>query len=126
MKRSAEDEVVESVRQYASVWKMLAGTIPGADLTDRPGLSISWADTDFPFWNAVFLTEQLVDARALDNRLEEASAYLREKRKVGLVYVCHDFLSDSARERLPAAEEKAKLELVLPVYGMAGNILEFS
>ena len=77
MKRSGEDEVVESVMQYASVWKVLVGTIPGADLTDRPGLSIRWADADFPFWNAVFLTEQLADGRVLNNRLEEASAFLR-------------------------------------------------
>ena len=69
MKRSGEDEVVESVMQYASVWKVLVGTIPGADLTDRPGLSIRWADADFPFWNAVFLTEQLADERVLNNRL---------------------------------------------------------
>jgi GNAT superfamily N-acetyltransferase len=123
MKRSGEDEVVESVMQYASVWKVLVGTIPGADLTDRPGLSIRWADADFPFWNAVFLTEQLADERVLNNRLEEASAFLREKGKVGLVYICHDFLSDAARERLPAAVAKEKLERVLPVYGMAGNIL---
>jgi GNAT superfamily N-acetyltransferase len=77
MKRSGEDEVVESVMQYASVWKVLVGTIPGADLTDRPGLSIRWADAEFPFWNAVFLTEQLADGRVLNNRLEEASAFLR-------------------------------------------------
>ena len=63
--------------QYASVWKVLVGTIPGADLTDRPGLSIRWADAEFPFWNAVFLTEQLADGRVLNNRLEEASAFLR-------------------------------------------------
>jgi hypothetical protein len=69
MKRLEADEVIESVLQYASVWKALVGTIPGADLTDRPGLSIRWADTDFPFWNAVFLTEQLADERVLNKSL---------------------------------------------------------
>jgi hypothetical protein len=63
MTQSEEAEAVESVSQYASVWKVLVGTIPGADLTDRPGLSIRWAVNDFPFWNAVFLTEQLVVLR---------------------------------------------------------------
>jgi len=61
MKQPGENEVDESVLQYASVWKVLVGVIPGADLTDRPGLSIRWADHDFPFWNAVFLTEHLTE-----------------------------------------------------------------
>jgi len=88
MKQPGKKEVDQSVLQYASVWKVLVGAIPGADLTDRPGLSIRRADHDFPFWNAVFLTEQLTDGRVLQSRLEEASAYIREKRKNGLIYVC--------------------------------------
>ena len=123
MKQSEEAEAVESVSQYASVWKVLVGTIPGADLTDRPGLSIRWADNDFPFWNAVFLTEQLADGRRLKSHLAEASAYIREKRKTGLVYICQDYLSGSAREELQATLANEKLELVLPVHDMAGNIL---
>ena len=123
MKQPGENEVDESVLQYASVWKVLVGVIPGADLTDRPGLSIRWADHDFPFWNAVFLTEQLTDGRVLQSRLEEASAYIREKRKNGLIYICQDYLSGSAQGGLPAALAKEKLELALPVHGMAGNFL---
>jgi hypothetical protein len=34
-----EDKVVESVEQFASAWKVLVGDRPGANLTDRPGLS---------------------------------------------------------------------------------------
>ncbi|WP_157468293.1 hypothetical protein [Edaphobacter aggregans] len=40
-------EIVESVVQYASVWKLLVNELPNADLADRPGLSISWADNPF-------------------------------------------------------------------------------
>lgn len=123
MEQMRDAEIVESVLRYASVWKVLVAELPGADLTDRPGLSISWADNDFPFWNAVFLTEQLADGRTLKSRLEEASTYMREKRHAGLVYVCADYLSGSAKERLQTVLAKEKLELALPVTGMAGNIL---
>jgi hypothetical protein len=46
MKRSGEDEVVESVRQYASVWKVLAGT----------GFPLEWARSGLlgsTFWKEV-------------------------------------------------------------------------
>jgi hypothetical protein len=121
--KPGETEVDESFLQYASVWKVLVGAIPGADLTDRPGLSIRWADHDFLFWNAVFLTEQLADERVLKSRLEEAPAYIREKRKNGLIYICQDYLSGSAQGWLQATLTRERLELVLPVHGMAGNIL---
>ena len=43
MKANIEtNEVVESMEQYVSVWKLLVGELPNSDLKDRPGLSISW------------------------------------------------------------------------------------
>ena len=41
----ARPEVTESVFQYISVWKVLAGDRPDADLGDRQGLSMCWADS---------------------------------------------------------------------------------
>jgi hypothetical protein len=109
--------------QYSSVWKLLVAELPGADLEDRPGLSISWADSPFPFWNAVFLTESSINTAQLKNRLSEAAAYVRQKRQTGLIYVCEEYLTSSAKAALPSALGEAKLELCLPVHGMAGNIL---
>jgi GNAT superfamily N-acetyltransferase len=117
------DEAVESMAQYASVWKVLVGEFPSADLEDRPGLSISWADSPFPFWNAVFLTEPSMDAAELRNRLSAAAAYARRKRQSGLIYLCEEYLTGSAKAALPLALAAAKLELSLPVHGMAGDIL---
>ena len=116
-------EIIESVVQYASVWKLLVNELPNADLADRPGLSISWADNPFPFWNAVFLTEQLADPDLLETRLKEAAAYVRKKRHSGLIYVCEDYLSGTAKENLPAILEQERLEAAIPITGMAGNIL---
>ncbi len=116
-------EIVESVVQYASVWKLLVNELPNADLADRPGLSISWADNPFPFWNAVFLTEQLADPDLLESRLKEAAAYVRKKRHSGLIYVCEDYLTGTAKENLPAILEQERLEAAIPITGMAGNVL---
>ena len=59
--RTKEAEIVGSIGQYTSVWKVLVSEHQGADIKDRIRLSISSADSKFPFWNAVFLTEQLTD-----------------------------------------------------------------
>jgi GNAT superfamily N-acetyltransferase len=118
-----ETEIFESMEQYASVWKALVSESPSADLTDQPGLSISWADSPFPFWNAVFLTEPAIDAEGLKSRLRDAAAYARKKRQAGLIYLCEEYLTSSAKAALPAALAEVNLELSLPVHGMAGDIL---
>jgi GNAT superfamily N-acetyltransferase len=115
-------EVIESMEQYVSVWKVLVGELSDADLTDKPGLSVSWADNAFPFWNAVFLTEQLEDASVLASRVKEASIYMRKRRQSGLLYICQDYLSGAAKESLPQILNEQKLEFVLSVTGMAGDI----
>lgn len=120
---TTRDKVLESMDQYASVWKVLVAELPGADLEDKQGLSISWADSPFPFWNAVFLTEPSIDAAQLKKRLREAAAYTRQKRQAGLIYLCEEYLTSSAKAALPFALGEAKLELSLRVHGMAGNIL---
>jgi GNAT superfamily N-acetyltransferase len=115
-------EVIESIEQYVSMWKVLVGELPDVDLADKPGLSVSWADNAFPFWNAIFLTEQLEDADLLASRLKEASVYMREKRHGGLLYVCQDYLSGAAEKSLQRLLDKQKLEFALPLTGMAGDI----
>ncbi len=117
------DEVLESIEQYTSVWKVFVAESPGADIREKPGLSICWADSPFPFWNAIFITEPSLDAAGLNSRLKEAAEYARQKREPGLIYVCEEHLTSSARAGLPAALTEAGVELSLPVHGMAGDIL---
>ena len=52
-------ELAESLHQFVTVWKMIGRPFPHVDQMDRPGLAITWPATDFPFYNALFLTEQL-------------------------------------------------------------------
>src|SRR5260221_8380599 len=42
---------------------------------------------------------------------------------MGLIYICQDYLSGSAKESLSTVLEREKLELALPITGMAGDIL---
>ena len=115
------NEAIESMSQFASMWKTLTRKLPGVDLIDRKGVAIRWADHPFPFWNCIFFTEEL-DQNALSVHLQEAARYMRQKSQSGLVWVCEELLSDSAKESLPRLLQEAQLELALPVTGMAGEM----
>jgi GNAT superfamily N-acetyltransferase len=93
------------------------------DSADRPGLAISWPNTSFPFYNSLFLIEQLTDADVLQERVEEAAAYMRARRYGGLFVVCLDNLGGSAKENLAAILARAKFAQAIPMTGMAGDIL---
>jgi GNAT superfamily N-acetyltransferase len=121
----ARPEVTESVFQYISVWKVLAGDRPDADLGDRQGLSMCWADSLFPFWNAVFVTDPLADAPLIANRLREAADYMRQKQQRGLVYVCEDYLDTAARQALGESATQAGLVSMMEICGMAGDMLPY-
>ncbi len=115
-------ELAESLYQFISVWRLLAKPFPQADLSDKPGLAISWAGIPFVFYNTLFLTEQLSDARVLKDRVHEAAGYMRSQQDPGWLVVCLDNLSGSAREELTTITGQEKLS-PLPMTGMAGNIL---
>ena len=116
-------ELAESLHQFISVWKLIGRPFPEVDQADRPGLAVTWPNTRFPFYNALFLTEQLTDAQLLQGRVEAAAAYLRAQSNGGLFVVCLDNLSGAAKESLPAILADAKIVQAMPMTGMAGNIL---
>lgn len=120
MKRS---EILESNDQYVSMWKVLAGDRKGADLRDKAGLSICWADSPFPFWNALFLNETISDRDLLRVRLRMSHTFMLGKQRSGLVYVCKDLLSGMAREHLDAIAVSENLTFALKITGMAADIL---
>jgi hypothetical protein len=101
MQDQRKRESAECREQYLSVWKKLVAELPDSDLEDRPGLSISWADNAFPFWNAIFLDEELADADLLEARLQDAASYMRQKSHAGLTYIFEHSLSSSAEKNLP-------------------------
>jgi GNAT superfamily N-acetyltransferase len=122
---SSKPEVIESVFQYISMWKVLTGDWPDADLSDRPGLAMCWAGSRFPFWNAVFVTSPIADSLLVEGRLREAAAYMRAKCHRGILYLCEDHLTDAARQNLDAIVEDAGLAFRMEIIGMAGDMLPY-
>ncbi|HVJ53303.1 MAG TPA: GNAT family N-acetyltransferase [Aliidongia sp.] len=118
-------EVVESNTQFISMWRVLAGDRPGAELIDRAGLAIRWADSPFVFWNAIFLTTPVSEAATLADRLAAAAAYMRTRRQAGLIFISEDYVAGPAKWEFDVILAKEKLEFALNVRGMVGDILPF-
>ena len=116
-------ELAESLHQFISFWKMIGRPFPRVDQTDRSGLAVTWPDIDFPFYNALFLTEQLTDAQVLRDRVQQAAAYMHARPKGGLFVVCLNNVNGAAKEALPTILDQAKLVQAFPMTGMAGDIL---
>ena len=116
-------ELAESLRQFITVWKKIGRPFPLVDQTDRPGLAITWPDTPFPFYNALFVTEPLTEARKLQDRLQQAEAYMRVRPNGGLLVVCLDNLYGTAKESWPNILAQTNFAPAIPMTGMAGDIL---
>jgi GNAT superfamily N-acetyltransferase len=120
---TANSELVESLHQFITIWKLIGKPYPHVDATDRPGLAISWPNTQFPFYNSLFLTEQLTDAQVLQDRVQQAATYMRARQYGGLFLVCLDHLSGAAKENLATILAQEKFVQAIPMTGMAGDIL---
>jgi GNAT superfamily N-acetyltransferase len=119
----AKTDLVESLHQFITIWKLIGRPFPQVDGTDRPGLAISWPNTSFPFYNSLFLTEQLTDGNVLQHRAEEAAEYMRARSYGGWFVLCLDNLSGSAKENLSAILARTRFVQAIPMTGMAGDIL---
>jgi GNAT superfamily N-acetyltransferase len=119
----ANSELFESLHQFITIWRLLGKPFPQVDATNRPGLAISWPNTEFPFYNSLFLTEELTDAEMLQDRVQQAARYMRARPYGGLFVVCLDNLSGSAKENLAAILSQATFVQAIPMTGMAGDIL---
>src|SRR3979411_1447022 len=119
----ANIELVESLHQFITIWKLIGKPFPNVDGADLPGLAVSWPNTHFPFYNLLFLTERVTDAHVLQDRVQEAAAYMRARPYGGLLVLCLDNLSVSVKENLDEILDREKLVQAIPMTGMGGNIL---
>lgn len=116
-------EAVQSIEQYASMWRVFLDERGDADVTDGAGMAVRWADCALPFWNMIFLTERTADFRTLAQGLKKAAALMRTKREAGYVAVCENYLAPPALASLPEALFEAGLEHILTAHGMTGDFL---
>lgn len=119
-----DSDAVESMHQLRTGWRTLVlDSDPRADVRDLPGVSVRWAESRFVFWNCLTLTEVGAEPEVLAERLDRAAGIMREKSRPGFLWVFEDLLAAHAREALPAAAERAGLELAFSGTGMAGDVL---
>lgn len=116
-------DAIQSVQQLATAWRAIVLDYGRADVRDLPGMAIRWADSKLAFWNCITLTDIGADSRLLDEKLEQAVAYMRQKSQPGLIWLFEDLLDPSARAGLSIAADRAGLSLSLSGFGMAGDIL---
>jgi hypothetical protein len=119
----ASRELTESLHKFVTIWKLIGKPFPDVDQTYKPGLAITWPNTQFPFYNALFLTEKLMEPSLLRERVQEAAAYMHARQYGGLFVVCLDNLNGSAKELWPTILSQAKFAPAIPMTGMAGDIL---
>jgi hypothetical protein len=62
-------EAIEPVHQLADAPRAFVTDQGSWDVRDLPGTAIRWADSKFPFWNCITLTDQGADCTLLDERL---------------------------------------------------------
>ncbi|MFI0418970.1 GNAT family N-acetyltransferase [Spongiactinospora sp. 9N601] len=114
---------IESVEQLASGWlPIVLDRNPDADVRDLPGISVRWADSPFPFWNTVALTDIGADPELTRRRLNQAAEIMRAKERPGSLLVFEDLLDGDARTALPIIAGQAGLELSSSGVGMAGDL----
>lgn len=123
---SISPEAIESVQQLAATWKTFVTDYGPADVRDLPGMSIRWADSTFPFWNCITLTEQGIDQRGLEKRLGAAVDYMRGKCEAGFLWLFEDLLDAAAQSALPGAVEQAGLALSFTGFGMCADIADLA
>ena len=72
------EELYESVDLFILAWQAFAEEFEGAEVKKRENLFITWADTELPFYNTIFLTEAVNNASRFRLLAEEAVA--RDRR----------------------------------------------
>jgi GNAT superfamily N-acetyltransferase len=121
--QAASNELAESVHQFVAATQTMGRAFPTPDQRERPGLTISWANVPFPFYNQVILTDTVSDPHVLRQRCQEAAAYMRSRETRGVFVACLDLLDGPARTCLPPMLAEAKLEATVTVIGMAGDLV---
>lgn len=115
---------IESMHQLAVVWRaVVRDQNPYGDVRDLPGIAVRWADSRFPLWNCIALTEIAPAAPLVADRLSQAADIMRTKSFPGLVAVFEDLLTEDARTTLSSAAERAGLQHAFSGTGMAAEPL---
>lgn len=121
-------ECVESARQLASAWRAIARdyarthTDRTTYVRDVPGAIFRWADSDFAFWNCLAWTEPGIEREWSREKLAQAAAYMKCRRRAGFLWIFEELLSSPARRALAEDANAAGLQHGLTMYGMVADL----
>lgn len=120
------DEIPDDVRQsnalFVSVLRRYAHGFQHSDVIERGGLAICWADVPMAMYNNIFVTGVIDDHAILADRVREAAAFARTKRRSGLITVCRDLLGVRARDKAEDTFGRAGYEPALRLIGMVSDV----
>jgi hypothetical protein len=71
----ANMELVESLHQFITIWRLIGKRFPQVDGTDRPGLAISWPNNGYPPCNPFGGSQELAllsESREQEPAIEDA------------------------------------------------------
>ena len=115
-------QILKSNQQFISMLKRITRDLHGVDSLDRPGLAVCWAESSFPFWNSLFLTNEISERSVLSLRLREAAEYMRSKSELGNTYLCSDNLTEELKGDLAMLAGEEGLCVRFLAAGMAGPV----
>jgi GNAT superfamily N-acetyltransferase len=118
MTEQRSEQLHESVDLFISAWQAFAEEFEGAQVEKRENLFVAWADTELPFYNTIFLTEEVNNASRFKLLADEAIAVTSRKKMPGLLTVCNDLLSGSARKEADEILAERGYTIRIPMTGM--------
>lgn len=115
-------EIKESNEQFISAWAMFAHAFPHADTAVSDRLAIGWPDVPLIFYNNIFLRGEISSGDDLAFTVDKAIERSKGKKHAGMITVCHDLLSGSAKSDVEAIFSERGYATLMATTGMAGEI----
>ncbi len=117
----SREGALESVDQLLGMWGLLVRDA-GSGVVRDGDLAVRWADSPFGFYNTLTLTTPDMDARALQDALARAAAFMRGRPASGYLWLFQELLTAEALAALPALAAEAGLAAAMTTSGMAGEV----
>jgi len=115
-------ELQESNEQFILAWAMFAHSFPNAEIEVRDGLAIGWPDVPLIFYNNIFILEAKDSRDDLASAVDKAILRSGGKKCPGMITVCHDLLSKSAKSEAETIFSDRGYATLMATTGMAGEI----
>jgi GNAT superfamily N-acetyltransferase len=112
-----ERAVVESQQLFVAIWKRFVEDFEG-QVEDRDAFTVLWANTPFPFWNFVSISDAVRSTEQLKAAVNEATAIATTKKHPGLICVCLSLLDKRTREQADHILAAAGYPISIPITGM--------